>query len=138
MKTVVVDADGLIALFSKDDAHAEKAILLLQELAREEAKILYPSTTLVEAATTLQRKLHQPQLAAQIADLVKAKQFPIESVSEETFSVAVTYFKPTETSKHNTLFDAVVAAVAKKTNADAIFSFDKWYTKQGFVLVAEL
>jgi predicted nucleic acid-binding protein len=91
MKTVVVDADGLIALFSKDDAHAEKAILLLQELAREEAKILYPSTALVEAATTLQRKLHQPQLAAQIADLVKESQFPIESVSEQTLSDAVAY-----------------------------------------------
>jgi len=26
MKTVIVDADGLIALFNKDDAHAEKAI----------------------------------------------------------------------------------------------------------------
>jgi predicted nucleic acid-binding protein len=138
MKTVVVDADGLIALFSKDDAHAETAMVLLQELVREEAKILYPSTAIVEATTTLQRKLNQPQLAAQIAELVKENQFPVEAVNEETLSDAVTYFKSTERSKHNTLFDAVVAAVAKKTNADAIFSFDKWYTKQGFVLVAEL
>ncbi len=41
-------------------------------------------------------------------------------------------------SKHNTLFDAVVAATAKKYQADAIFSFDKFYKKQGFKLASEL
>ncbi len=138
MKTIIVDADGLIALFNKDDAHAEKAVLLLQDLVREEAKIIYPATTIVEATTTLQRKLHKPELAAQIAVLVKENQFPIVSINEDTLNDAVSYFKPVESSKHNTLFDAVVAAVAKKTNADAIFSFDKWYTKQGFTLVADL
>lgn len=29
-------------------------------------------------------------------------------------------------SKQNTLFDAVVATIAKELNADAIFSFDEW------------
>jgi predicted nucleic acid-binding protein len=36
------------------------------------------------------------------------------------------------------VFDALVAAVAKKNNADAIFSFDAWYQKQGFKLVTNL
>jgi hypothetical protein len=58
MKTVIVDADGLIALFNKDDAHAEKTIVLLQKLVREEAKILYPATAIAEATTTLQRKFN--------------------------------------------------------------------------------
>lgn len=138
MKTIIVDADALIALFNKDDAHAEKAITLLQELVKEEAKILYPSTAIVEATTTLQRKLNQPQLAAEIAHLVKENKFPIEPVNEETLNDAISYFKPTESSKHNTLFDAVVAAIAKKTNADAVFSFDGWYQKQGLTLVADL
>lgn len=113
-------------------------MLLLQDLIREEAKILYPATTLVEATTTLQRKLHKTELAAQIAGLVKENQFPIESMSEDILYAAVSYFKPEKSSKHNILLDAVVAAVAKKTNADAILSFDKWYTKQGFTLVADL
>ncbi len=34
-------------------------------------------------------------------------------------------------SKENTLFDAVIAAIAKRFNADAIFSFDEWYRKWG-------
>jgi predicted nucleic acid-binding protein len=138
MKTVIVDADGLIALFNKDDAHAEKAIGLLEKLVREEAKILYPATAIVEATTTLQRKLDKSHLAAQIAELIKENKFPIEPVSEDTLNTAVQYFKPVESSKHNTLFDALVAAVAKKNNADGIFSFDEWYQKLGFKLVTSL
>jgi predicted nucleic acid-binding protein len=76
MKTIIVDADGLIALFSKNDAHAEKAIALLQKLVQEEAKILYPATAIAEATTTLQRKLNKPHLAAQISELIKIINFP--------------------------------------------------------------
>jgi hypothetical protein len=32
----------------------------------------------------------------------------------------------------------VIAALAKTLYADAIFSFDTWYTKQGFTLAGEL
>ena len=138
MKTIIFDADGLIALFSKGDAHAEKAIALLQKLVQEEAKILYPATAIAEATTTLQRKLNKPHLAAQIAELIKENKFPIEPVNEDTLNTAVQYFKPVESSKHNTLFDALVAAIAKENNADAIFSFDVWYQKQGFTLVTSL
>jgi len=138
MKTIIVDADGLIALFSKGDAHAEKAIALLQKLVQEEAKILYLATAIAEATTTLQRKLNKPHLAAQIAKLIKENKFPIGPVNEDTLNTAVQYFKPVESSKHNTLFDALVAAIAKENNADAIFSFDAWYQKQGFTLVTSL
>src|SRR3954467_2021796 len=85
MKTVIVDADGLIALFNKDDAHAEKAIGLLQELVREEARILYPATAIAEATTTLQRKLDKPHLAAQIAEVIKENKFPIEPLPSISF-----------------------------------------------------
>jgi len=40
--------------------------------------------------------------------------------------------------KHHTLFDAVVAAVADKYQADAIFSFDKFYKSKGFKLASDL
>ncbi|HEX2349602.1 MAG TPA: hypothetical protein VHI51_14315, partial [Ktedonobacterales bacterium] len=50
---------------------------------------------------------------------------------------AMTLFNPYG-SKQNTLFDAVVAVVARRVDADAIFSFDGWYEKQGFRLVSQL
>lgn len=138
MKKVIVDADGLIALFSSDDAHAEHALHLLQRLTAQEAQLLHPTTAIVEAITTLQRKLHRPELAAQIAETVQEGQLPLVPVTEATLFAAFPYFKPTTTSKGDTLFDAIVAAIAKETQADAIFSFDSWYTRQGFTLIADL
>jgi len=41
-------------------------------------------------------------------------------------------------SKQDTFFDAIVAAVAQKLNATAVFSFDKWYEKVGLRLVASI
>ena len=38
----------------------------------------------------------------------------------------------------NTLFGAVVAAIAKRLNADAIFSFDEWLRKIGLTLTDDL
>ena len=46
------------------------------------------------------------------------------------------YFNP-KMSKKNTLFDCVVAAVAKKYKVDAIFSFDDFYKKSGFTLTED-
>jgi predicted nucleic acid-binding protein len=138
MKTVIVDADGLIALFSKNDAHAGKAMHFLQQLVQDEAQILSPASVIIEAVTTLQRKIKQPEIAAEITHLVQEGQFPIVPVSEDTLLTALPYFKPTTGSKADTLFDAVVAAVAKEKEADVIFSFDQWYAKQGFTLIADL
>jgi hypothetical protein len=41
-------------------------------------------------------------------------------------------------SKKNDFFDAVVAAHAKRLDADAIFSFDEWYRKIGLTLTDDL
>lgn len=136
-RTVVVDADALIALLNKDDALAGRADALLQQLVADEAILLYPATTLVEAVTTLQRKLSQPALAAKVIDLLQADQIPVEPIDTEILTSAVLLFDPTG-SKRNTLFDAVVAAVAKRQHADAIFSFDAWYEKAGFRLASNL
>jgi hypothetical protein len=38
----------------------------------------------------------------------------------------------------NTLFEAVVATIAKRLNAHAIFSFDEWYRKIGLTLTDDL
>jgi hypothetical protein len=38
-------------------------------------------------------------------------------------------------SEQNTLFDTVISAIAKQQQADAIFSFDKWYKRIGLTLI---
>lgn len=136
-RIVVVDADALIALFNEDDALAAQAEALLQRLIADEVMLLYPATTLVEAVTTLQRKLSRPLLAEQVVDLLHTDQLPIEPVDADILTHAIRLFDP-KGSKQNTLFDAVVAATAQRHQAAAIFSFDGWYEKAGFRLVSSL
>lgn len=140
MHTIIVDSDALIALFNKDDAHAEKAERLFEALHEQRARLIYPATTLVETIDTLQRRLKKHENAAQIAMLIAEAKFAtesIETIDGHCLKEAVIFFKFSK-SNSSTLADGVVAAVAKKYKADAIFSFDGWYKKQGFTLVTDL
>lgn len=87
--------------------------------------------------TTLQRRLNNPQAAAELVRLVNEAKLAIEPIDDALLAEALMLFNP-HGSKQNTLFDAVVAALAKRLNADAIFSFDRWYEKRGFRLVTRL
>jgi predicted nucleic acid-binding protein len=78
-----------------------------------------------------------PLSAAQVVRGIRAKDFIIEVVDQSVIDTASTLFDP-QASKHNTFFDAIVAAVAQKLNATAVFSFDGWYEKIGLKLVANV
>ena len=134
---IIGDADGLIALAHEDDVHHAAAVRILQQLIEREAHILFPLTAVTEAITTIQRKLSNPNLADQLVQQVKAGAVAIEVVDKTVFHQALTLFAP-HASKQNTLLDAIVATVARKYRADAIFSFDRWYPKVGLVLTADM
>ncbi len=72
-----------------------------------------------------------------ISEKAKAGELPLQYIDQETFTTALKQFNP-RGSKQNTLFDAQVLAIAKTSNARAIFSFDAWYKKQGFTSASEL
>jgi predicted nucleic acid-binding protein len=137
---VVVDSDALIALFNKDDPHAETVEKLLEVLHEQKARLIYPVTTLVETVDTMQRKIKNHAAAVQVVQLITESYFAsksIEPITTQELKEAARLYKKGFTNR-TTLADAVVAAVAKKYNADAIFSFDEWYQKQGFKLVIDL
>lgn len=137
LRTVVVDADALIALFNKDDLHATTAMNLLERLTTDNIRLLYPATTIAETVTTLRRRFNNAQAVVEVVHVIQAGNLTIEPVDMQVLTEALALFKPSG-SKQNTLFDAIVAAVAKHHHAEAIFSFDQWYEKQGFVLAAHL
>ena len=134
---LVADADIIVAQAYINDALHKKTVQIGAKLAKDGAHIIFPSTTIAEAITTIQRKLSNPQLAATTLDLLTQKDMTIEAVDQEIIRQAKKLFNPS-TSKHNTIFDCIVAVLAKKNRADAIFSFDDWYRKLGFTLVSEL
>jgi predicted nucleic acid-binding protein len=134
---IVVDADGLIALFDAADTHSTEAVAVLNKIDAIGAALLYPTTMIAEAVTTLQRKLHNQAAVIHIMRRLDAKEFNLVEVDAAIIDEAARLFHPGG-SKQNTLFDAIVAAVAKQRNARAIFSFDQWYPKIGLPLAQTL
>ena len=134
---VIVDADAIIALSSTSDANHEKAKRILQALSANHAVALFPTTAICEAVTVLRGRLNRPDDAGRIIKKFQRGDFPVQAVDQQILTDAAALFHPLA-SKKNTLFDAVVAAIAKHHHADAIFSFDGWYRKIGLTLTDDL
>jgi len=134
---VIVDADAIIALSSTSDANYEKAKHVLQFLSSSKTATLFPTTAICEAVTVLRGRLNKPDDASRIIKKLQNGDFPIQAVDQEILMEAARLFNPLA-SKKNTLFDAVVATLAKRHKADAIFSFDGWYRKIGLTLASDL
>lgn len=133
---VIADADCIVAQAYADDANHQIAIDLVQKLDENRGHIIFPSTAIAEAITALQRKFSDPNLAASTLELFTSPYVDIDNIDKEIIWEAKMLFDP-KSSKHNTLFDCIVATIAKRHNADAIFSFDGWYRKLGFKLVID-
>lgn len=136
--TVVVDADAIVAQANPRDVNHEEANKISTELIRSNSQVIYPATAIVEAVMVIQRVLNSGATAYGTAVLFTNPNMQVVSVDQDVYSNAVNnYFSPT-TSKKNTLFDCIIASIADKYQADAIFSFDKFYKKKGFKLASEL
>lgn len=133
---IVVDSDGLIGMLHDKDAHHKTATTILEHLRGKDITFLYPATVIAEATAILQVRLKKPDLAIQITELLTKGNLLIEPVDDALLKTAASFLKP-GMRKHNTLFDAIVAATAEKVEADAIFSFDQWYEKLGFTLTED-
>ena len=91
-------------------------------------KQLYNDTT-----NDIKRALNQPEKAHLLNRQLLEGSFQVEYPDQETMRLAGKIFEKT-VSKKNTLFDAIVAATAKRLGTNYIFSFDRWYSKEGFKL----
>lgn len=134
---VVGDADAIIAQTDPRDVHHKKSTTISNNLKKRDARLIYPVTAILEAATHIQRVLNSTVTAYGTAVLFSDPGVRVVEVNQDTLKGALKYFDPT-TSKKNTLFDCVVAATAQEYKADAIFSFDRFYTTKGFTLASEL
>lgn len=134
---VVVDADAIIAQVNPSDKHHQTAVIISGSLANMNAQVIYPVTAIAEANAYMQRVLNSTASAYGTAVIFTDPNVQVAEINQEILKNAIQYFSPT-TSKKNTLFDCIVAAVADNSKADAIFSFDKFYKSKGFKLTSEL
>ncbi len=134
---VIADADALIAQTNPSDIHHQKANIVSQNLIDMNAQVIYPVTVIAEAATHMQRVLNSNASAYGTVQLMIEPASQVIEVNKQTLVNSLKYFSPSS-SKKNTVFDCIVAAVAEEYKADAIFSFDKFYKAKGFKLAEDL
>lgn len=134
---IIVDSDALIAQLNKADPNHSRAAKISKKLVKIEANLIFPLTTIVETISVLKFRKKDRTAIKKLIDSVSHNKLTVSEITLDIFKEAVALFDP-ESSKRNTFFDAIIAASAKKENADAIFSFDKWYSKLGFQLVEEI
>lgn len=136
---IIGDADILIAFTNIEDVHYEKVHKLFSELYKKDpdATIVFPTTALSEAVTVLCRRLNNPRAAESILNQFNRGLISLIEVDEAVVIKAQEYFS-IDGSKKDTFFDAIVCAITYQHDADAIFSFDKGYTKKGFTLLSDL
>lgn len=137
-KLIIVDADAIIAQYVLSDKHNKSAIEYTNSLSKKGFKFIYPATTISEATTSIARKFDNLKLSKVIAQKFSNKPNFVENVDSKILSIAIKNYYLKTKSKKNTLSDCIVAAVAKKHNASAIFSFDDYYRQNGFKLVEDL
>ncbi|MFV1917721.1 MAG: hypothetical protein ACC618_04565 [Patescibacteria group bacterium] len=135
---VVVDADAIIAQSNPRDSNYKKAISISENLQNLQTHMLYPITAIGEATAFMQRVLKSSATAYGMATVFLDPQYELVDITQDIYVKAVEGYFSSKASNKDTLFDCFVASIAEKYHADAIFSFDKYYKKNGFKLASEL
>lgn len=125
---IIVDTDALLALInSRDSLHAEAKALLTAMFAQEAQLFLLP-TTLAEFSLIAASRVGLNQTKAMVEVWTKGANHQMIEIDKDLIDTAVKLFQK-QTSKEESLFDCFVMAAASKYKYDAIFSFDKGYSK---------
>ncbi len=134
--SILVDSDGLIGLINPSDPNHSKCVEISNYLTANSLGTIVPYPIVLEAATTLTRKINRPDLAKEI--LANNAAIDDKPKLDEDVSALVSNSYWQNTSNKNTPFDHYLCALAKKNNIKYIFSFDSFYKKQGLTLAEEL
>lgn len=131
----IVDVDALLGLANPKDIHHDNSKLLFNKLADFGVDTILLPTVLGEFALLASSRIGMVQTKKAISGFL-ATSYGINSLDENLTREAVQLYHA-QTSKEESLFDCFVMVSAKKLNADCIFSFDRGYTKNGFVLAGD-
>ena len=137
VKKVVVDSDSIFAIYNPNDPLNSQSTRTFQQLAVEGFALVYPSSVVFEVISLFQRVLVEPTVTTKLIDLIRGDRLMIHIVDDELLRKSAMIFKPAG-SKKNTLVDCSVVAVAKEIKAEGVFSYDKFYEKQGLKLAEDL
>lgn len=124
---ILIDADALVALVKEDDANHRKAVKIAQKIKKD--SLFISPLTIPEAASVISHRVSQPAAKVFLKEARKRK-LAVISLNAELEEKADEVFLDQKT-KGTSWPDCLNIAIAKKYAIEAIFSFDKVYSKSG-------
>lgn len=131
----IVDTDALFALSNIEDALNARAKLVASSFFELGLELAFLPTVLGEFAGLTATRFGRAW-AQQAIDHITKVQYLHVDVGEKLTLQALAFYRK-QTSKGNTLFDCFVMSAAEAYKAVCIFSFDRGYIKNGFVLAED-
>ncbi|MBI2019511.1 PIN domain-containing protein [Candidatus Daviesbacteria bacterium] len=135
--TCITDADFLISLIKEDDINHKNVLAIARRLVNEEAKVYFPVTAILEAATALLRRYNLPNLASDLLMYYKKPDLLVIGVDKKNYLECINCFDK-DRSKQNTPFDAMILALARNNKAEVVLSFDGFFKDKGFKTAKDL
>ncbi len=137
-QAIFIDSDAFVALFRHDDTNHKKAVTLFDQLKNQSTTFITSNYVFSESITVISQKVGHGIAVAYINTMISEDaQFLIKRADEFIEEEALEIFKA-QTSKNTSFVDCTNMAFLKKLHADAIFSFDGIYRKNGFMLLEDL
>lgn len=137
-KTILVDADALVALVKSDDSNHELAKKLFYKLEKAGYTFIYTPFTISEVVTVISHKVSQKK-ASQTLKTLRSQMIFEFPLPYEKIDLIDKWFT-SQNKKKTSYADCYNMAVMEFLHESiaAIFSFDKVYKENGFRLAQEL
>lgn len=132
---VFIDTDALLGLVYHIDPHHRSATRILAELKTKNVDLLLLPTTLAEFSLMATSRIGMAKTKRAVSDFVRIYTILLPITEELTQGALNIYDR--QTSKEESLFDCYIMAAATQYKADCIFSFDRGYIKNGFILIED-
>jgi len=137
-KSVLVDADALVALAKTNDSNHKKAVDLSLKLQKAGVNYYFSPFTVAETATVLSYKTSH-QAAKKFLKQIRKLDLPTFELPEKYKQLPDDWFLKQKRKKGTSYFDCYNLAILDKYKKQltAIFSFDSIYKRNGFTLAED-
>lgn len=135
--SVLLDSDAIIASILDDDLLHTRSLDVFTKLAEKQTTMYVSATTVAETVVGLHRKFNERRRAVDFLEKIVNRWAKLVIVDEGIMSEAYRTLLLSQ-SKQNTIFDAINIAAVKIHHLNAIFSFDRWYARQGVRLAEDI
>lgn len=128
---LLLDSDIIVALVKEDDSNHKRAIALFKKYKK--ASLYISQFCIPEVSTVLSYRLSQ-HAAAEFLKSARKRELNEIFINKEISLLADSIFI-SQKNKGTSWIDCCNVALMKRESFDALASFDKFYSKQGFKVI---